>query len=286
MIKLQSALLAGLVLLAGSLCPDRNGQAFGAQDGQGGRGVQGKNVPTAASQGATAASDRNTARAGYVFRDCPDCPEMVVIPAGEFTMTDAGNTSGAPAHKVKLEHDFAYGQTEVTEAQFRYFLRRTGYNAGEGWKTELQSEKRPAVNLDWYAASAYVRWLSRYTGKRYRLPAETEWAYAAHGGKATRYWWGDSAGDGCGKEHLSILFFPMGQECASAQKQGLTDVASLSTNPWGLHDMLGNAGEWTADAKACGGLDFFHPYHEAACSTNDFEINPAHTGFRVVRELP
>lgn len=201
-------------------------------------------------------------------------------------MMGAGNAPAAPAHKGKLSGDFALGQTEVTEVQFRYFLRRTGYNAGEAWKTELQSATRPAVNLDWYAASAYVRWLSRYTGQRYRLPSAEEWEYATRGGKPTRYWWGGAAVEGCGKEHLSILFFPMGQQCASAQEQNLIDVASMSPNPWGLYDMLGNAGEWTADARACGGPDFFNQYHEAACSTSDFEINPAHTGFRVVRELP
>lgn len=202
------------------------------------------------------------------LQDCADCPLLVKLP-----------------HAEQGAEKLAVGQTEITDAQFRYFLQRTGYDAGEAWKAEHSEKQLPALNLDWYAASAYVRWLSRLTGQHYRLPTSAEWERAVHGGMKTRYWWGDEANDGCGKEHLSLLFFPYDKQCATASKADLVEVASLSANPWGLYDMLGNAGEWTQDGKACGGTDFSTPYHPAGCGS-DFEINPAHTGLRVVRELP
>lgn len=207
-----------------------------------------------------------------VVQDCADCPLMVILPR-------QGSGGGKPGQHI------AVGQTEVTEAQFRYFLNRTGYDAGEAWQKENGAPGLPAVNVDQYAAQAYVRWLSRYTGQRYRLPSPAEWEQAAHGGLQTRYWWGDEATDGCGKEHLSQLFFPYDRQCATAPKTDLMEVASMSANPWGLYDMVGNAGEWTQDGKACGGADFSTPYHPAGCGS-DFEINLAHTGLRVVRELP
>lgn len=181
------------------------------------------------------------------LQDCEKCPVMVIIPAGKFMMGTTGDASAVPVHQVKLNYQFALGKTEVTEAQFRYFLKRTGYNAGAAHSTPSFSPQQPALEVDWYAASAYARWLSRHTGQRYRLPSEAEWDYAAHGGKFTRYWWGNADADACGKEYLSMTFFRFDQPCSFVKEQEVVDVASLSANPWGLYDMLGNAGEWMLD---------------------------------------
>ncbi len=242
-------------------------------------------------------------------QDCTDCPVLVSIPAGQFAMGTVGDPSAVPVHQVKLNYRFAIGQTEVTEAQFRFFLKRTGYNAGASHSTASFSPRQPAVEVDWYAASAYTRWLSRYTGQHYRLPSEAEWDYVAHSGKSTRDWWGDAAVEGCGKEHLSLAFFPFDQPCVSAQKAEVIDVASLRANPWGIYDIQGNVGEWTQDCwndnyngVPADGTPF------SACEKESSSLRVARgpafidnaaprrpvdgrersatTGFRVVRELP
>jgi formylglycine-generating enzyme required for sulfatase activity len=211
-------------------------------------------------------------------------------------------------HQVKLNYRFAIGQNEVTEAQFRFFLKRTGYNAGPSHLTPSVPLNLPALEVDWYAASAYARWLSRHTGQRYRLPSEAEWDYAAHGGKSTRYWWGDAVADACGKEQQLSTFFRYDQPCAATKAQEIVEVASLSANPWGLYDMMGNAGEWMLD---CPPLDKVYadapvdgsPYMDkngllCVMRGPGFLSDPAprrlvdpkertiNTGFRVLRELP
>lgn len=246
-----------------------------------------------------------------VVQDCADCPAMVVIPAGTFMMGDADDAAATPVHQVRLNYRFAIGKTEVTEAQFGVFLRRTGYQAGADRSQEMRASDQPAVMVDWYAANAYALWLSRHTGKRYRLPSEAEWEYAARAGKSTRYWWGDSAVDGCGKEHVDALFFPAGASCAGLAKQDTIAVAGLRANPWGLYDMLGNAAEWMLDCPPvelptyAGAPADGSPF--MGCSAFSFRrvvrgpgfldsaaprrlVEPTErstkTGFRVVRELP
>jgi formylglycine-generating enzyme required for sulfatase activity len=247
------------------------------------------------------------------LRDCPDCPEMVVLAPGSYTM--GSNVAGAagPAHLVTIAKPFAIGRTEVTEEQFRLFLQRTGYDAGDGHRAPLVTPRLPAVNLDRYAAVAYTRWLSRYTGKRYRLPSEAEWEYAARAGTSTRYWWGDSLQGACGREHVSSsIYFLSGQPCAAAGNEEVVAAGSQAANPWGLFDMLGNAGEWQLDCPAnfpstnmtayagapadgtpftkgddycvVRGPDFLE--EAAPRSMESATSRPFKTGFRIVREMP
>lgn len=248
---------------------------------------------------------------GSAFSDGPGCPEMVAISAGSFEMGTDGDTSATPVHRVTLDYQFAIGKTEITEAQFRFFLQRTGYNAGPGHLKPSFSPRLPAVDLDWYDASAYVRWLSRHTGKRYRLPSEAEWEFAARAGTSSRYWWGDSIADACGREHVLSTFFPYDMTCATLQNRDVIEVASLPANPWGLYDMQGNAGEWTLDCPpvdssnytgapmngspftGCGLFSYGHIVrgpdfiNDAAPRRRaDPTERSARTGFRVVRELP
>ena len=245
------------------------------------------------------------------LQDCTDCPIMAVIPAGKFMMGDVNDSSALPVHLVNFKYRFAIGQSEITEAQFRIFLKRTGYNSGASHASTSFAPKHPAVDVDWYGASAYALWLSRYTGQRYRLPSEAEWDYAAHEGKSTRYWWGDSAAEGCGKEHLPATFFRYDQPCASTVNQDVVDVASSSANPLGLFDMQGNAGEWMLDCPPVEAAAYVGAPGDGTpfmgCSVNiyqhvvrgpsfldnatprrkvDATEHSANTGFRVVRELP
>ena len=152
------------------------------------------------------------------FRDCSECPEMVVIPPGEFVMgspeaetaredvPDRFATREGPQHTVLIERAFALGKYEVTRAEFAAFVRETGHKANgcwvyRGFEWEDDGAKRwrdPGYQqtirdlvacVSWGDATAYLGWLSRRTGKTYRFPRESEWEYAARAGTTTaRYW--------------------------------------------------------------------------------------------------
>ena len=178
-------------------------------------------------------------RPGDTFRDCPGCPEMVVVPAGRFRM---GSTSGyddeRPVHEVTIARPFAVGVYEVTFAEWDACVSDRGcggYRPGDdGWGRG----KRPVMNVSWNDAQAYVRWLSEKTGKAYRLLSEAEWEYVARAGTTTNYWWGNDIGRsrancrGCGSRWDGRQTAPVG---------------SFPTNPFGLHDVHGNVWEWVED---------------------------------------
>ena len=176
---------------------------------------------------------------GTVFRDCPTCPELVVVPAGRFRM---GCVSGRdcrdrehPVHEVELA-SFALGVYEVTFEDYDRFVQATGHRrpGDRGWGRG----GRPVIDVSWEEAEAYVAWLSRETGESYRLPSESEWEYAARAGTTTRYSWGQDVGrnlahcDGCRSRWDDDQPAPTG---------------SFAANGWGLHDMHGNVWEWVAD---------------------------------------
>jgi len=204
-----------------------------------------------------------------VFRECPDCPEMVAIPAGKFVMGSPATEPGrfdaeGPQHTVSVRA-FALGKHDVTIAEFLTFLRETGdqpapcdVTLGLAWKSpghglayppgEADSPLEPAGCLSWNDAQAYVTWLNRKvrgttaTAARhdgpYRLPSEAEWEYAARAGTTTARWWGDAIGrgnancNGCGSQWDGKLIAPVG---------------SFAPNPFGLYDMLGNVWQWVND---------------------------------------
>jgi formylglycine-generating enzyme required for sulfatase activity len=207
------------------------------------------------------------------FRDCTDCPEMVVVPAGRFVMGSSaadqawaashGATAGsvadeAPQHEVSLRA-FALGKYSVTRGEYAAFVRETGYSAGDGCGTDgfkwikhpelewrhpgfNQTDRDPVVCVSWHDARAYVAWLNgklRSSDGPYRLPSESEWEYAARAGTTTRFWWGDEA-DGA-SDHAWF----------KANSAGRTQPAgSKPANAFGLHDMAGNAWQWTQDCYA------------------------------------
>ena len=179
---------------------------------------------------------------GSTFRDCNNCPEMVVVPAGSFRMGSHNSEEGrydneGPVHRVTLSVPFAVGKYEVTFAEWDACVaaggcRDSAYDRGWG------RGERPVINVNWNEAQAYVRWLSDQTGERYRLLSEAEWEYAARAGSETRYAWGDEIGrgrancDGCGSQWDDELTAPVG---------------SFPPNLYGLHDMQGNVWEWVED---------------------------------------
>jgi sulfatase modifying factor 1 len=211
------------------------------------------------------------------FRDCPDCPEMIVVPAGRFMMGAAPGLvnrlpTEMPYHEVTIVRPFAIGKFEITRAMFAGFVRDTGYviepgcvhwdTGTQGWTNDPrrswqspgfpQGDTHPVVCVPWHAAKAFVEWLRRRTGKPYRLPSEAEWEYAARAGATTRWHWGEQLAAACGHANLSdasakaVYAHWITFQCDDGHPY-TAPVGSFKPNAFGLHDMVGNAWEWTED---------------------------------------
>jgi formylglycine-generating enzyme required for sulfatase activity len=210
---------------------------------------------------------------GDTFKDCPDCPEMVVIPPGNFRMGDlngGGQDDEKPVHSVRIDYRFAVGKYEVTRGQFADFVRETGYSAsgictvydGKRWVKEPdwdwrnprypQTDDHPVTCVDWHDTKSYVRWLTSKTGKPYRLLSESEWEYAARAGNTTTRFW-NSSQQACTHSNSVDL---TGKD-SHPRWEGVwqcrdgyvytAPVGSYQPNAFGLYDMLGNLWEWTED---------------------------------------
>ena len=173
---------------------------------------------------------------GQSFQDCADCPVLVRIPAGSFTMGQAkGDPSAAPQHTVTIRA-FAIGQFPVTVGEWKACV--TGGGCGFTPRMANADDRTPVHNVSWDDAQQYILWLSRSTGAKYRLPTEAEWEYAARAHTSTRYWWGDTVG-------------PMQANCSncggSQDARTPLPVGSFKPNPFGLHDVHGGVAQWVAD---------------------------------------
>ena len=173
--------------------------------------------------------------AGKQFQDCAVCPQMVVVPAGSFTM---GGESEGPRHRVTIRQRFAVGKVEITIAEWDACVRARGCGNHRAGDRNWGRGQRPAINVNWRDARSYVRWLRQLTGQPYRLLSETEWEYAARAGTRTAYPWGVAAGrnrancKGCGSRWD-------GRKTAKA--------GTFPANGFGLHDLHGNVREWVQD---------------------------------------
>ncbi len=165
-------------------------------------------------------------------------PEMIIIPGGRFKMGDLqgdGDFDERPAHWVKIK-PFAMGRYEVTFAEYDRFAKATGRTKPED--KNWGRDNRPVINVSWNDAKDYAMWLSKQTGKQYRLPTEAEWEYAARAGTKTHYSWGNKIS----AHRLNIR--DSGTRWSGKQT---APVGSFYPNPFGLYDMLGNVWEWCAD---------------------------------------
>jgi len=175
---------------------------------------------------------------GDTFQECASCPEMVVVPKGEFLMgsPDAeGRDDERPLRPVKILHPLAVAKFEVTFDQWDACVAHGGCNyegRGESWGRGRQ----PMIRVSWNDAVTYTRWLSRQTGKQYRLLTEAEWEYAARDGSTAKYSYGNDV------ERLGDFAWYAANSGARTQS-----VGSKRANRSGLHDMHGNVWEWVQD---------------------------------------
>jgi formylglycine-generating enzyme required for sulfatase activity len=180
---------------------------------------------------------------GDSFKECAkDCPEMVVLPAGEFMMGSPPDEEGrddneGPQHKVVLARPFAVSRFE---ASFNEWNACVAYGDCEPKVSTSDSEqgRKPVFNVTWEDAQRYVTWFARMTGKPYRLLSEAEWEYAARAGTQTAYSWGESIGQG------NANCVSCGSQWDAAQA---APVGSFAPNAFGLSDMHGNVWEWVED---------------------------------------
>ena len=187
-------------------------------------------------------------RAGEVFKDCNDCPEMVVIPAGSFVM---GSTAGAlgklgneaPPHTVSVR-SFGAGKFEVTFDQWHTCVKSGGC-AHKPLDQGLAGPGSPVIDVSWEDAQQYVKWLSAKTGQTYRLLSEAEWEYAARAGTTSAYPWGQKASH----EHANYGSDQCCKPLAKGRDRWEIDapVGQFPANAFGLHDMHGNVREWVHD---------------------------------------
>ena len=225
---------------------------------------------------------RATPRFGTVFRDCAECPEVVWLPQGESQM---GESSGGRRYVTSIDYPLAVGRFEVTFAEWDACVtagecRRRPRDSGWG------RGRQPVIDISWSDARQYAAWLSRRTGKTYRLLTEAEWEYAARAGTDARYWWGNEARAGAANCN----------DCGTRwDGRRPAPVGSFAANPFGLHDMYGNVWEWVEDCSydcAAGDVRVVrggawqgpaHAMHSAARSALPSGYHDNRVGLRIAR---
>ena len=215
-----------------------------------------------------------------VFRDCPDCPQMVVVPPGQFRMGNDGGEKDryeGPAHEVRIPRAFAAGRYEITQKQYATFVSATRYVGGQGcnvWRSATRTLERdvtldwrnpgygrpprdddPVACVSWNDAQAYVAWLRTGTGKPYRLLTEAEWEYAARAGNDTLYAWGRDPEQACRYANVydaaaTDAGIPWAPTKCSDGYATVAPVGRFAPNAFGLYDMIGNVWEWVEDCYA------------------------------------
>jgi len=172
-------------------------------------------------------------QAGTTFRDCPDCPEMVVIPAGSFDMGSSGYNE-QPVHRVTINKAFSMGKTEVTQGQWRAIMGNNPSNFSNC------GDNCPVEEVSWSDVQDYIQKLNAKTGKKYRLPSEAEWEYACRAGEQHEY---------CGSDNIdSVAWYGADSNPIGNSGKSTHPVATKQANAWGLYDMSGNVSEWVEDS--------------------------------------
>lgn len=218
--------------------------------------------------GTSARAEPSRFTPGQVFRECTDCPQMVVVPSGRFRMGSKESETGTssleqPAHWVSIRK-FAAGRFDVTRGEWAAFVRATHRRTQRGclftgragdsvdpqgsWSSLgfAQTGRHPVVCINWQDATDYARWLSKRTGKPYRLLSEAEWEYAARAGSETPFDWGAKA------RHSRVNYGSesgYGKGVSSGRDKWIytSPVGSFPPNRFGLYDMSGNVLQFVED---------------------------------------
>lgn len=196
---------------------------------------------------ACGASGGGGASAAAPFADCTDCPEMVVVPAGAFTMgspADEPYRGAENPHRVSIAAPFAISKYEITFAQWDACVADGGCGGYKPDDLGWGRDKHPVINVSWNDAKAYAAWLSKKTGKQYRLPSESEWEYAARAGTATPFAFGATITTAQANYDGTSSY---GDGPAGENRERTVAVGSFPANAFGLHDMHGNVWEWIED---------------------------------------
>lgn len=212
-------------------------------------------------------------REGNAAKDCADCPGLITIPAGSFSMGSSAGTpqadaSESPSHLVNVA-SFEIGQDAVTRSQFSAFVTAANYQsdaerlggcfglAGDNWELKpkatwrrpgfAQDDDHPAVCVTWNDANAYVRWLSGVTKRKYRLPTEAEREYATRAGTTDPWWWGSTA---------TLEQANYRDESVAARdpnkrpsRMATVPLRQFAPNAFGLYNVHGNVWEWVQDCQ-------------------------------------
>jgi formylglycine-generating enzyme required for sulfatase activity len=185
------------------------------------------------------------------FQECNVCPEMVVVPAGEFMMGSPAGEIGSspdeqPQHRVVFSRPFAVGRFAVTfegwDACVAHGGCRNHRPSDRGWGRG----RRPVINVQWEDARAYVAWLSQQTGKPYRLLSEAEREYVARAGTTTVFWWGGTISPS-EANYDGEFGYPAPPNHTGEFRRRTVPVESFAANPWGLYQVHGNVFEWVED---------------------------------------
>ncbi len=249
---------------------------------------------------------------GVTFRDRSWSPELVVIPSGAFMMGSTEDETvrearapevaawERPRHRVEVTAPLAVGKFPVTRADFRRFVAATrrplpggcmvmtdakwGQDDGKSYEDTGFSggDRLPAMCVTWQDAKDYAAWLSQETGHQYRLPHEAEYEYSARADTKTARWWGDSAAGQCMHANGADISFDKVAPGDPKTDTGCDDgfpfanpVGAFPPNPFGLHDMLGNVWEWTADC--------FHDSYADAPADASAPVDSGDCADRVIR---
>ena len=197
---------------------------------------------------------------GRVIQDCPVCPDLLEVPAGQFLMGSPPGEPGrdddeAPQHTVTIARPFAVGRYEITFDEWDACVAGGGCAgaADDGWGRG----RRPVIRVSYEQAIGYTQWLSKKTGKPYRLLSEAEWEYVARAGSRTAYFWGATADRACEFENGADAALERQKPEGWKDEWGLlacddgqartAPVGAFKPNAFGLHDVLGNLSEWVED---------------------------------------
>ena len=204
---------------------------------------------------------------GSVFRDCDECPEMVVVPAGSFMMGSPSSEKRrskdeGPGHRVTMSRSFAVGKYEVTLGEYQRFVEATGGDDDAGcriwngskWILDVsrswrqlglsQTDRHPVTCVSWDDAKSYADWLSRRTGERYRLLSESEWEYVARAKTMGPFHFGSTISSDQANYNGNYTY---GLGRKGRYRQQTVAVGTFSANGFGLHDVHGNVWEWVED---------------------------------------